>query len=188
MAETKTWYRPGLVFKANQKAVCHQEVCRSRKELLTVDGTVYDEVPELLAEFGIYGDEYSYIDADGFSNSGADIRGGWFNLDIQAEEKEWGPEEKEIVARHMLRQIENPRLHAEFELWSAPPVGKPWPTIDTTHPKQIPVLAAQLGLASEALSWVRENKPQWTECVDKLQEQLEAVQQDAVVEESLTAV
>ena len=104
----KTWYTPGLMFKAKRGADGHQEVCRSRKEQLAVDGTVVNVIPELLAEFGVVGEEYSWEKTDDHGNLvdqgvGFDFRGGFFNLDIQAEEKGWDDDELEIVARHMLR-------------------------------------------------------------------------------------
>lgn len=181
----KTWYRPGLIFKAGPKEFGHQECCRSEKRVYAVDGTVIDVIPALWAEFGTFGEEYAYETVDGGTDYAADIRGGFFDLDAQAEQKGWGDEEKEIVARHMIRLVEQRK--ASFSLYSKPPIPKPWPTIDTTHAKQVPGLAEQLGLSVEALAWVEENKPTWTEAISLLREQIKAKQAEASIEESLTA-
>lgn len=154
---SKTYYRPGLVFKAHEKAQGHQEICRSYKPIYSADGTVIDEIRELNAEFGVYGNQYRYIDPDTQrEETGSEFRGGYFNLDQQAEDKGWTDDEKEIVARHLTRLAENGR--GQFTLYSRPKVGAPWPTYDETHHSKIVDLATTLGLVSEALLYEEQEK------------------------------
>ncbi len=182
----QTYYRPGLVFKAHAKAQGHQECCRRYvPPVYTPDGAgiVRDEIPALWAEFGVYGGEYTYIDPDTERTEvGTDFRGGWFDLDAQADVKGWGPAEKEIVARHMLRLLEKNPGWAQFSLHSKAPAAKPWPTYDETHHNQIPTFAEGVGLVNEALAYERENKAR-----DSVIQKLEELLERASVAEELTA-
>lgn len=184
----ETYYRPGLVFKAHEKAFAHQECCfPGAPEIRNQDGSLQrEEIRALWAEFGVYGAEYQYQNADGQMDVAADIRGGYFNLDEQAREKGWNDKEKEIVARHMLRLAESGR--GQFSLYSKPATPAPWPTFDQTHHNQIPVLAAQLGLLNEALAYESENKNR-DGVVGKLREELAKQQAvPAVSDDDLVAV
>ncbi len=155
MAETKTYYQPGLVFRSKTSA--HQEVCRPYKAVRAMDGTIVDEVRELLAEFAYHGGEYTYVNIDGAEDVAADIRGHFFDLDAQAEQKGWSDEEKEIVARHMIRMCQR-FPGGDFSLYSKPKLPAPWPRYDETHHAKIADLAEQLGLVAEALAYEKENK------------------------------
>ena len=189
MAEVKTYYRPGLEFKARRGALCHQECCFAEQpEIRNQDGTLQREkVRALWAEFGIYGAEVQRTKSD--PNTGeveavndmfdgtplfsADIRGGWFDLDSQAEDKGWDEREREIVAEHMLKKLRD--ADCEFTLVDrAPRVWPaPWPTYDGTHHKQIPTLAVTLGLVQAALDYELQNKKR-AEVVERLREALDA--------------
>src|SRR5581483_179331 len=59
LAEVKKYYRPGLEFRADSKARCHQECCRAEiEEIRNPNGTLQREKERALwAEFGIYGEE-----------------------------------------------------------------------------------------------------------------------------------
>lgn len=156
------------------------------------DGTLLaEEIRPLWAEFGVYGAEYRPTDAngepindmfDGTPLTFADIRGGFFDLDLQAEEKGWSDSEKEIVARHMQRKLRD--ADCLFLLAEEPRYQAPWPTYDTTHHGQIPTLASQLGLVRESLAYELQNKKR-AGVVDKLKEI--AATPVVVEEESLTA-
>jgi hypothetical protein len=180
-----TYYRPGLVFKAHEKSRGHQEICRKNYKQFATDGTVMSETRELIAEFAVHGAEYTYIDPDGRTERAADIRMGWFDLDSQAQQKNWDANEKEIVARHMIRMAEA-RPGGDFTLWSKPAAQKPWPKYDETHHNAISTLADQLGLVGEALVYESENKNR-DSVVAKLNELLSAEQVAVTTEESLTA-
>ena len=176
----KTYYCPGLVFKAHEKAQGHQEICRGEKRILAVDGTVIDTIRELLAEFGVYGSQYRYIDPDTQrEETGSEFRGGYFNLDEQAEDKGWDDDEKEIVARHMIRLAENGR--AQFSLYSKPKIGAPWPTYDTMHHSKIVETAVTLGFVSEALLYEEQEKAR-PSVVQGLREALASAQAEPVNE------
>jgi hypothetical protein len=193
----KTYYRPGLEFKARQGSLCHQECCfPEQPELRNQDGTLQREATRALwAEFGIYGSESQRIDADGepvndmFDGTPlftAEIIGGWFELDSQAEQKGWDERERELVAEHMLKKLRE--QDCQFTLVERGPVvhPAPWPTYDETHHNQIPVLAGQLGLASQALAYELQNKRR-DGVVAKLREQVSAPVAVAVDDESLVA-
>lgn len=184
MSET-TYYKPGLVFKAHANSKGHQEICRKEFKQLALTGEIISETPALVAEFAVHGGEYDFINSDGFADRAADIRLGYFDLDSQAEQKGWGPDEKEIVARHMIRMAEK-RPGGDFTLWSKAPAQKPWPKYDETHHNQVAVLADQLGLVGEALAYEQENAKR-PSVVAKLNELLNAAQIEAASEESLTA-
>jgi hypothetical protein len=179
----KTYYRPGLVFKAHEKSRGHQEICRKEYKQFATDGTMISETRALIAEFAVHGGEYSYVNPDGVTDRAADIRLGWFDLDTQAEQKGWSPEEKEIVARHMTRMAEA-RPGGDFTLWSKPAAVKPWPTYDETPADQIPVIAKATGTTGDAVVYESENKNRKT-VLAKLQDELEKAQ--SVDAESLTA-
>lgn len=175
------YYRPGLVFKAHEKAQGHQECCRKfAGAVYTPDGAgvVREEIPALWAEFGVYGSQYRYQDPDtGREEIGSDFRGGYFNLDEQAREKGWSDDEKEIVARHMLRLADSGR--GQFTLYSKPKVGPPWPTYDQTHHSKIVDLAQSLGLLSESLLYEEQEK-QRPSVIEGLRAALTAAQDEAV--------
>lgn len=196
MTTPKTYYRPGLEFKARQGSLCHQECCFAEQpEMRNQDGTLQREKARALwAEFGIYGSESQRIDSEGepvndmFDGTPlftAEIIGGWFDLDSQAEQKGWDEREKELVAEHMLKKLGD--SDCQFTLVERGPVvhPAPWPTYDATHHKQVPALAEQLGLADKALAYELQNKRR-DEVVAKLREVL-AVPAVAVDDESLVA-
>ena len=178
MSETKTYYRPGLRFKARQGALCHQECCfKGAEEVRNADGSLRtEEIRPLWAEFGTYGGEYRpSLDGseplndlyDGHPLVFADIRGGFFDLDVQAEEKGWSDTEKEVVARHMLRKLNEP--DCQFTMLEATRVAAPWPTYDSMHHNKIPVFAADSGLIPQALAYELQNKKRES-VIEKLRE------------------
>lgn len=197
MAELTTHYRPGLRFSVKPGPLgggkCHQECCYAGKvAVYNHDGTLQqEEIRPLWAEFGVYGNEYQPAGADGepindmFDGTPlrfADIRGGFFDLDTQAEEKGWSDGEKEIVARHMLRKLRDP--DCLFLLAEERRVAAPWPTYDSTHHKSIPGLAVQLGLAREALVYESQNRKR-AEVIEKLRESVAAPVVETVSEDDL---
>lgn len=153
-----TYYIPGLVFKAAQKAQGHDEVCYAGSpEVRNPDGSLQKEAQRMLiAEFGVYGGEFTYIDpVTETTEVGSEFRGGWFDLDVQAEQKGWESFEKEIVARHMIRMANSGK--AKFTLYSAPKLTAPWPTYDDMHFSKIVEFASALGLVGEALAYEEQN-------------------------------
>ena len=158
----KTYYRKGLVFKANQNSYAHQECCfPGAPEIRNPDGSLQREaIRPLWAEFGIYGGEFTYIDPlTQATEIGSEVWGGFFDLDSQAEAKNWTDTEKEIVARHMLTL---PPGRAMFSLYSVPPAEAPWPTYDETPHGKIVELAQMIGKVAEALTYEEQNKARKT--------------------------
>jgi hypothetical protein len=176
-ATTEKAYRPGLTFKSQTSA--HQEIVRGRKDIYSADGTLIDQIRELVAEFATHGAEYQYTQADGTTDFAADIRGHYFNLDAQAEQKGWDEEEKELVARVMLRRAPS---SPDFSLWSKAPAPKPWAKYDSTPELDVPVLAEQTGTVSEAIAYESENKNR-----SKVLKELRALENQVVLEGELTA-
>lgn len=178
-----TFYRPGLVFKAKQKSQGHDEICRKyAPAVLTPDGgaIVREPIRELVAEFGVYGSEYTYEDPlTGTTEIGSEFRGGYFNLDEQAAEKGWDDVEKEVVARHMLQMLN--KSWCQFTLYSKPKVAAPWPTYDSTHHSKIVEIAKATGTESAALAYERQEKNR-PSVVAGLQEAMNFVKTEPVAE------
>lgn len=160
MPETATkYYISGLIFKAAHNAQGHDEVCYAGSpEFRNPDGSLQREAQRMLvAEFGVYGGEFTYRDPlTEMTETGSEFRGGWFDLDGQAEQKGWEAFEKEIVARHMIRMADSGK--AKFTLYSAPKAVAPWPTYDETPHGKIAEFAVMAGLVGEALAYEEQNK------------------------------
>lgn len=201
---SETFYRPGLRFRVKPGAhgggICHQECCYAGKPaVFNNDGTMQqEEIRPLWAEFGVYGEErqrtvwndktqeFDPVNDmfDGTPLFSADIRGGFFDLDVQAEQKGWSDSEKEIVARHMLRKLRD--ADCLFLLAEEPRYAAPWPTYDSTHHKSIPGIAIATGTVSAALGYELQNKKR-EGLIAELREALNANPAPTVDEESLTA-
>lgn len=169
-----TYYKPGLVFKAKEKAQGHSECCfAGAPEIRNADGSLRQEsIRPLWAEFGVFGAEYTYEDPITHSTEiGSEFRGGYFNLDEQALEKGWDDREKEIVARHMLQML--PKAYCQFTLYQEAPAQAPWPTYDSTHHNQVPQIAQATGMVAEALRYERQQKNRAT-VIEKLEDLLKA--------------
>jgi hypothetical protein len=180
--ETK-WYRPGLQFHSPFSG--YEVICRPFFRQLTATGETLTETRELKAEFATHGAEMVHTDSDGVQTMHPDIRGHYFNLDAQAEQKGWTDDEKETVARKLLMEIVV-KYPGECRLHSAAPAGRPWPKYDTAHHNQIPVLAEQFGCVAEALAYEKENKNRES-VVAKLNELLATPAEEDAVEDDLIA-
>ena len=121
------------------------------------DEHTIQDTADLLVSSGMRDAGYTYVNIDGAEDVAADIRGHFFDLDAQAEQKGWSDEEKEIVARHMIRMCQR-FPGGDFSLYSKPKLPAPWPRYDETHHAKIADLAEQLGLVAEALAYEKENK------------------------------
>lgn len=169
MAET--YYRPGLVFTSKTSA--HQEVCRTYSASRAPDGSIVSENRELLAEFAALGGNYRYTNPEtGQEEQAPEIHGHYFDLDSQAEQKGWDKNDKETVARHMLRMVER-RPGGDFSLYSKPAAVKPWSTYDEIEAGKVADIAAATGFVAEALSYEQENAKRKTVIAD-LEKLLEA--------------
>lgn len=149
-----TYYKPGLVFLS--KAANLQIPVLEPKRHLYPDGSFELLRKEVVAYFG--DDSLSsseFAGADG--HPVAEIRGGCFDLDQQAERFDWTEEEREAVARKLTRLADD-QTFTYVTLYKRPVPVAPWPTYDTAHHNQIPVLAEQLGLLSQALDYERATK------------------------------
>ena len=165
MADTD--YRRGLMFRSPYSLF--QYVVRPTKNIYSVDGTVIDTIPELVAEWGMSAGEYSYEDTDGVTQVAAEIRGNFFNLDVQAEEKGWSDDDRALVALVLLKN--QPKFAGDYQLHSVAPVPAPWPTYDSTHHNAVPTTAVATGLVAEALAYERQGKNRES-VVEKLEEEL----------------
>lgn len=152
--------------------------------------TIIGHQKEIVAEFGFAGPEIPMLDANGERvtdpytgepYSTASVVGGVFNLQAQAEQKGWTPEEVDLVRQKVdYVALTEPAI---VQRRTAPKANPPWPTYDTTHHKTIPTFAAQAGLVGEALAYETQNKNR-SEVVEKLREALAApAVEDALVAE-----
>ena len=151
--------------------------------------TVIGHSKEIVAEFGVAGPEVSRLDENGDQVNdqytgeplkAVSIVGGVLDLQAQAEQKGWTPEEVEMVRAKLdyACRTEPDKVRRRSKARAA----APWATYDTIHHKKIPVLAEQLGLVAEALSYEKENKNR-----DEVVSKLEAALAGGRVEEALVA-
>ncbi len=147
-------YKPGLTF--GSKMTCEQVILRGRKDIFASDGTKIDEVPEMLAEFGVHGGEYSYKNPDGVQDVAAVINGHFFDLDATAQEKDWSDEDRAFAAKRLLWVCD--KYPGDVWLHSAAAAPLPWATYDSTHHSKIVATAEAVGAVSEALAYEKQNK------------------------------
>jgi hypothetical protein len=171
-------YRPGLRFQSRYAAM--QVHIRSRKDIYALDGTKVDEVPALIAEFGVLGPEYKYTNLSGEEDTAAVINGHFFDLDQYAEENDLSQDEKELCAKRLLYWADT--YPSEGWLYEPLPVPAPWPNYDQTHHNQIPVTAETVGLVAEALNYETQNKNR-DSVVEKLKEALARAQAGPATDE-----
>ena len=171
MPEEKTYYRPGLVFFS--KNLGYQQIIdRDHTYHRYPDGTLEIVKQQKVADFMAPGVGGSFVPADvdehgrpiarmheeGVPPIFHDVAGGVFDLDTVAANKNWDEEDKETVARVLLKLVENPAFN-DFELAPEPVApGKPWPKYDDTHHFKIASMAEELGLVDEALAYERFTK------------------------------
>lgn len=139
--------------------------CREPQVQYFPDGRERQIRPGLYAEFGAYaGPDYElegYTTAytadlhpgEGFS--GADIRGGVFDLDKQAKEKGWTDEEKQHVSdwlSYLLMDPDNP-CKGDFWEWEPKTPQPPWPSYEKTHHNAVAKIARDTGTVVEAIRY-----------------------------------
>lgn len=73
-------------------------------------------------------------------------------MDDLAHEKEWTDEDKEYISRQIDYELGRPQF-VDFWVHQAPKPQPPWPTYDSTDPKQIASVAHATGLVVEALRY-----------------------------------
>lgn len=158
MASTKVkfeYYRPGLMFLSNSSNL--QYFIRGPEMYANPHTGEREQIaPAIMAEFGdqsLSGREVA--DAEGTPR--ADIRGGAFDLDETAKALEWGDDIKEMVARKMLRALEDSSFR-DFWLYEAPVPKEPWNNYDVMEPEKILEFAQTLGLVGDAINYERHNQ------------------------------
>lgn len=154
-----------------------------RSEIKKWDATgsvIIDTIPALTVEFAKHLGEFDYKDDSGATRRGADIRGHFFDLDSAAEENNWSDDDKELVRGTLLRLCKI----APGDIWvhETARAAAPWPTYDQTHHNKIPVLAEELGLLDEAITYESQNKNR-----ESVIAALEERKRTAQVAEELTA-
>jgi hypothetical protein len=168
------------------KASAYQVLVRSAYDQWNQDGSVLlSRRPPLTAEFASHNGEVRFENPlTGQMDTGADIRGHFFDSAVQAEEKGWTQQEHDDVVAVLDRLCVQDPEH----IWahSVAKAGKPWPTYDGVHHNQVPVLAEQLGLVAEALTYEQQNANR-ASVVAKLSEILERLSVQEGAEEALTA-
>ena len=163
------------------KGALNQVIVRGSEREYYPNGIFKGFTKELVAEFGTGGPEY-VGEAFGSPHQSADISGFFFDSELQATEKGWTDEERQIVEEKVLEACRKfPEYFWQIEARKA---TAPWPTYDKTPHTQIPLLATTTGTIHEALAYERQNKNRET-VVAKLEEAL--AENDKAAEEALTA-
>lgn len=143
-----------------------------------VTGDVIETVPGVTAEFGKLGAQYDYTDPlTGATSTGADISGHYFDSDLEAVEKNWDADTKEMVERKLLGLCRTQPDRVVLIEREAAKAALPWPTYDSLDAAGVLQLAPALGLVEEALAYERENRDRPT-IIDGL------TAEDTVVDES----
>ncbi len=129
----------------------------------------------LVAEFGIFGEEYIPYDdkgepiknEDGTPYKTASIRGNFFDSMREQQELGWTDEEREQVERQVLRFCKS---HLS-EVWLIEdiPLSAPWPRFDTQDDVEAIATAVATGQVSEALAYAKQQQR------EKVVAELEAV-------------
>jgi hypothetical protein len=125
-----------------------------------VTGDVIETIPAIRAEFGFATGEQRITDPlTGEFTTLEGFQGGFFDLDAVAEQKGWDDDIKEMVARSLDElERQQPQTLQSVD-YIVPPAPKPWPTYDAeSDPEKLVSLAAELGLATRALAYERENR------------------------------
>ncbi len=131
-----------------------------------VTGDIIETIPAIRAEFGQHLGEITYLDPDtGTMETGAEIRGGFFDTVSAQEKNGWTDEEREMVERRLIQLATNPPDGKQFggecwvELHSEAPVAAPWPAYDkATNYLEIAKTAEITGTLAAALAYEKQNK------------------------------
>jgi hypothetical protein len=168
------------------KASAYQVLVRPKFDQWNQDGSVLINTrPPLTAEFAYHNGEVRFQNPlTGQMDTGADIRGHFFDSAAQAEQKGWTQDEHDEVVAVLDRLCASDPEHIQPH--SAAKAEKPWPTYDAAHHNQIPVLAEQLGLVVEALTYEQENANR-PSVVEKLSEIVQRAADQEGAEDALTA-
>lgn len=142
-------------------------------------GVVLSTVPEMVAEFAVHRPEVE-VETDAGMERYGDISGHFYDLDADAEAKNWTDEEYQIA----LARLDSLCETWPEAIWRLEPVAPtaPWATYDQADPNRIAVFAGELGLVNEALIYEKatQNRKQVVTALQKLA-------QAAAVEDELTA-
>ncbi len=115
-------------------------------------------IKEIVAEFGVAGNEYTYLNPEtGQVEVGADITGHFFDSEEAAEREGWTEEEHAAVIAvcdDWCRKTPQDVWKIERVHVSAP---KPWPTYDEATAEEANEFAVRLRLVPETLRYEREN-------------------------------
>lgn len=166
-----------MIFSSPYSA--YQYIVRGEKKVY-VDGVHVDTIPELLADFAIHGEEYSYVDPDGITQIAADIRGGYFDSEVAQELRGWSDEERQLVETVLLNATK--KFPGELALWTEPQVATPWPTYDEMDTKQVVDTAIALGLVEPVMAYETQNKNR-KDLLKKLDAHLQGLVEDAALSE-----
>lgn len=67
-------------------------------------------------------------------------------------DQELSEEDCDFVKRGIEAAFKNPTF-TDMKIHEAPKINAPWPTYDTTHHNQVPVIASQIGMVAEAIAY-----------------------------------
>lgn len=148
----------GLTFYSPYSAF--QQICRHYvPPRYDPTGTriVEPELRQLVAKFGEHAGEFTFHNPlTDQEDTGAIIRGHYFNSKAAQERESWSDEERQIVEDVCMEMCS--KVPEFIRLHEILPAMMPWPSYDETPAKQIADLAAAVGMSTAALAFERENK------------------------------
>jgi hypothetical protein len=142
------------------KAVAHKHLVRNESYVRhPVTGDVLETIPAIWCDFGTLGQEYTWTNPEtGEQMQGADIRGGSYDTEIEAQQNGWDSDIREMVERSLLKLCEREPQRMWVVERETPRAAKPWPTYDEMDADQIVSMAQALGLVAESVQYERENE------------------------------
>ena len=147
-----------MLFKskhANFQAVIRPE----RYKYHPTTGDVIETVPAIWANFGTFGDQYTFTNPEtGETMQGAHISGFAYDTDEEAAKNGWDQETKEFVERTLLKISAREPERVWMVQRETPKAPLPWPSYDSLDADQILELAPQLGQVDAVLAYERENR------------------------------
>lgn len=130
-----------------------------RQKFHPVTGDPIETTPGITAEFGKLGAAYEYTDPlTGETGQGADISGHFFDTDLEAAEKGWDQDTKEMVERKLQALCRQQPERIQFREREAVKAALPWPTYESMDAAAVVAFAKAAGLEDEALAYERENR------------------------------
>lgn len=164
---------PGYVLHVrDEEAVWSGDKKRIIKPVLTIDFGEYGPAGPALGE-----QDAPMISPFGNRYSIADVRGGFIDTDVLAEQNRWSIDDKAEIEDALMDAATNQYAPAfgDITLYETPKPKAPWSTYDTMSPAAIVKTAAETGFEPEALLYeqLTKKRPEVTTALEELLSQAE---------------